>query len=644
MASRFSVESVFKAIDRVTAPVKRMSASINKFSRSIQRSFRKANRAVNKFGKSLKRIGTVGLASVAALGFAMVSIIRIGARFEQTLVNAAAKFPGEIRKGTAAFKELEDITRRLGATTEFTAIQAAEGLEFLALAGFNAEQSMAALPGVVDLATAAQIDLGTASDIATDSLSAFGLATKDTAQLTKNLARVNDVLAKTSVTANTTITDLFEAVSKGAADFTTAGQSIETFSALAGVMANAGKKGAEAGTALRNMMLSLAKPTGDAGALIKKLGIRTQDSEGNFRDAIDILADFERATKDMGTAQKSAALKTIFGKRTIGAVSILLREGTENLRKYRDTLEGAGGAASEMAGVMRDTLMGRLNSLKSALEGVIITIFKLKDAALGGAIERITNFVRKIDAAINANKALSSEMIDGILKTVAGAIGLFAQLVALFVVAKTVTTAWAAATILATVASSAYNVGLAFTQGLMGVDIAGKNLSRTATLAWVVGMKAAAAAQRLWNIAMTANPIGLVIAAVGALIGIGVLLIKNWDSIVAAISSAVDKIKIVLKVLFTPLLAIIDGLSFISKAASFLGIGGDEEDTAKATAAQGAAPQIVSPQDRISKSITESREVSTAEVTIKDETGRAEMTQKGKAPGVDLKLAESGAF
>lgn len=644
MASRFSVESVFKAIDRVTVPVKKMQARVNKFSRAIQRGFRNANRAVNKFGKSLKRVGVIGAAGLATLGFAMVNIIRIGAQFEQTLVNAAAKFPGEIRKGTEAFRELEDVARRVGATTEFTAIQAAEGLEFLALAGFNAKQSMAALPGVVDLATAANIDLGTASDIATDSLSAFGLASKDTTQLAKNLARVNDVLAKTSVTANTSITDLFEAVSKGAADFTTAGQSIETFSALAGVMANSGKKASEAGTALRNMMLSLAKPTGEAGKLIQKLGIRTQDNEGNFRDAIDILADFEKATKDMGTAQKSAALKTIFGKRTIGAVSILLREGTENLRKYRDTLESAGGAASEMAGVMRDTLIGRLNSLKSAFEGVIITIFKLKDTALGSTIERITAFVRKIDEAINANKALSTEMIDGILKTVAGAIGLFAQLVALFVVAKTVTTSYAAATIVATVATGAYNVVLAFTQGLIMSNAVASNLSKTATLAWVIGIKAATVAQWLWNAALTANPIGLVIAAVGALIAVGVLLIKNWDSIVAAISSAVDAIQVVLKVLFAPISAIIEGLSSVLGVASFFGFGGDEEEKAKTKEGQDAAPQIISPQDRLATTLSESREVSTAEVTIKDETGRAEMTQRGKAPGVNLKLANSGAF
>lgn len=623
MAGRFSVESVFKAVDRVTAPVRKMQSRIGRFTRSIQRGFRNANRAVNKFGQGLKRVAVVGTAALLALGAGIGSIIRTGAEFEQTLVNAAAKFPEGIRKGSEAFKELEAVARKTGATTEFTASQAAEGLNFLALAGFNAEQSMAALPGVVDLATAAQIDLGTASDIATDSLSAFGLATKDTVQLGKNLARVNDVLAKTSVTANTTIEGMFEAVVKGAADFTKGGQSIETFSALLGVMANSGKKGAEAGTALRNMMLRLAAPAKSAQRVLSQLGIKVADNQGNFRDAIDILADFERATKSMGTAQKTAALSTVFGARTVGGINILLSEGAESLREYRRMLEGASGASKEMAAVMRDTLKGSIKTLLSALEGLSLTIFSLKDKALDALVKDLTGFVRTIDAAVNANKALATELIDGLLQAGKGVLGVFGLLVAQFLIMKTVM-------ITLTVVTKTWAVGI-FILG-------------TAVKAFSAFMAIARIGLIAFNLAFALNPIGLITIAIAALIAGGVLLIKNWDRIKATILPVIDAIKTALGFILKPITDVIGGFSTIFGAAQKFGLFGGDGAAEGAGAAGAGAPQIVTPQARTARSIEETRETSTVDVNINDKGGNAEVVQKGKAPGVDLNLARSGAF
>ena len=623
MAGRFTVESVFKAVDRVTAPVRKIQSRIGRFTRSVQRGFRNANRAVNKFGQGLKRVAVVGAAALLALGAGIGSIIRTGAEFEQTLVNAAAKFPEGIRKGSEAFKELEAVARKTGATTEFTASQAAEGLNFLALAGFNAEQSMAALPGVVDLATAAQIDLGTASDIATDSLSAFGLATKDTAQLGKNLARVNDVLAKTSVTANTTIEGMFEAVVKGAADFTKGGQSIETFSALLGIMANSGKKGAEAGTALRNMMLRLADPSKEAGKVLGQLGITVADSNGDFRDAIDILADFERSTKKMGTAQRTAALSTVFGARTVGGINILLSEGAESLREYRRTLEEAGGASKEMAAVMRDTLLGQWKSLMSAIEGVTLTIFNLKETALNALVTDMVKFVRSIDAAINANKELAAELIDGLMQAGKGVLGVFGLLVAKFLIMKTVML-----TIMAVTKTYAATIFILSTT--MKVLSGALAIARVAMLAL--------------NLAFALNPIGLVIIAVTALIAAGVLLVRNWDKIKATILPIIDAIKSALGFILKPILDVIGGFSTLFGVAKSFGLFGDGEAIPGVEAGQGGKPQVVTPQERTARSIEETRETGVVDVNIKDETGRAEMTQKGKVSGADIKLINSGAF
>lgn len=644
MASRFSVESVFRLIDKVTAPVSKMQSRLRKFTRSVNRGFRNLNRSLNKFGRGLKRASVAGALSLALLTGAMVNVIGTGAEFEQTLVTAAAKFPGEIRKGTEAFEELGKVARKTGATTEFTATQAAEGLNFLALAGFNAEQSIAALPAIVNLATAAQTDLSTASDIATDSLGAFGLATKDTTQLGKNLARINDVLAKTSTTANTSVEQMFEAIVKGAPDFTSAGQTIETFSALVGALADSGKKGSEAGTALRNMMLRLAAPSKEAGKVLKKLGIRVSDADGNFRDAIDILADFEKATINMGDTQRTAALSTIFGARTVGSMNILLKKGADSLRTYRETLEGAGGASEDMATVMRDTLQGRINAAISAFEGLKITLLSLKDTAVGGVIEGFTEFVRKIDEAITANQDLSSEMIDGIIKTALGLIGVFGQLVLVFAILKTATIAWGIVTTAATLIAGAYNTAIAFGQGLLGRDVLAKNASRLATIAWSIGAALATAAQWALNIAMTANPIGLLIVGIGLLIAGGILLVKNWDFIVESFGKAVDLISSFLSFLLTPIKLLVEGLAFIFGGAAKLGIiGGDEGEAADVTGTEGT--QVLTPSERIAREVEERRETSTVGITVKAEEGTsAEVSQKGSASGVSLSLVNSGVF
>ena len=400
MAGRFSVEAVFKAVDRVTAPVSRMQNRVGKFTRSMNRGLTRLNRNVDKFSSGMKRAGVVVAASMFIAGGALADVIKTGAEFEQTLVNAAAKFPGEIRKGTEAFKQLEDAARKTGVTTEFTASQSANALNFLAMAGFNAEQSVAALPGVVDLATAAQIDLATASDIATDTLGAFGLATKDAAKLGINLTRVNDVMARTTTSANTTMEDLFETIKKGGAVATGAGMSIEQFSAMAGIMANSGLKASEAGSVMKNMVLRLSAPTTGAAKVLKKLKVATQDTNGDLLNMTDILGNLNDSMKDLGTAERGAILDTIFGKRAIVGVQILMQEGTQAIKNYTKELEGATGASSTMASVMRDTLQGRLNSLNSAIEGVKISIFTLSNDALNNAVDKMTLWVRANEKVI----------------------------------------------------------------------------------------------------------------------------------------------------------------------------------------------------------------------------------------------------
>lgn len=599
-AGRFSVEAVFKGIDKITAPVNRMQNRISKFTRKAANDIKRLNKQTAFMGKSFKTaLGVAGIAGgLFLMQSAMLSTIQTGVEFEQTLTNAAAKFPGGIRKGTAAFRQLEDAARDVGATTEFTASQAASGLNFLAMAGFNAEQSVAALPGVVDLATAASIDLATASDIATDSLGAFGLASKDANQQAKNLSRINDVLAKTSTTANTDISQLFEAIKEGAPVATSAGQSLETFAALAGQMANAGIKAGTAGTTLKNVFVRLTTASGSAAKHLEKMGVVVADKKGNVRDAIDIFADLEKGLDGLGTAERSAILENIFGRIPLAGVNVLLKTGAVRLREYRTELENSTGAAAEMAAVMRDTLQGQINTLKSSAEGLSLTLFTALAPALTAGVEKLITIVRAVDGFLKANQAIIPVILE--------MVGNLFKVVAVFGVLKL---------------------------AILGI-----------------------------NLALSLNPFGLIVIALVALIAVLPVLLRNWDKVTDALKGSmrfwkdiaikgIDFVKTKIKSLIdlikgSPLgetlglLAGAAGIGFkgIQAVGSALGIGGGMPEP--------EAPeerQIVSPEQRMARSIETSSSVSKTELTIKDETGRAEL---GGAPGVgtNLVLATSGGF
>jgi TP901 family phage tail tape measure protein len=596
-AGRFSVEAVFKAIDKITAPVSRMQNRIGKFTRKVGNDLKRLNKQTQFLGKSFRTaLGVAGIAGgLFLMQSAMASTIQTGVEFEQTLTNAAAKFPDGIRKGTAAFKQLEDAALQVGKTTEFTASQAAGGLNFLAMAGFNAEQSVAALPAVVDLATASQVDLATASDIATDSLGAFGLATKDAGQLSKNLGRINDVLAKTVTTANTDMTQLFETIKEGAPVATSAGQSLETFAAFAGTMANAGIKGGTAGTTLKNIMVRLTTASGSAAKSLKKMGVTIQDSEGNMRDVVDIFGDLEKGLDGLGTAQRSAVLENIFGRIPLAGVNVLLKTGSSRLREYRTELENSTGAAAEMAAVMRDTLRGQINTLKSATEGLSLTLFTAFAPALTNGVEKLTEIVRAVDAFLSVNRntiPVLMEMIGNLLKVVAvfGAVKL----------------------------------------AIIGV-----------------------------NLAMAVTPFGLIVAGLSLLIALLPVLIRNWDKVketmravaffwgevfAKGIELAKKGLQGLIKILRnTTLVRGIELFAGIAKIAfrgigSALGVGGPE-----AAPESDQEREVISPQERMVRRIETSSSISKTELRIKDETGRGEL-EGAPSPGVRFAIAESGTF
>lgn len=505
MALSFSVFNKFRAIDKVSAPVRKMEKSTRKFGKTTTRAFKRADIVSKGFAKRLKSMAALAatLISITAVTAGLTDAVRVGVEFEQTLVNAAAKFGPTAKRGTANFKALEDAAAKAGKSTEFSATQAAEGLNFLAMAGFNVDQSIAALPGVIDLATAANIELGLASDIATDTLGAFNLAVKDSVQLQKNLARVSDVMAKATTTANVDMEQLFETFTEAGPIATSLGASIETVAALAGTLGNAGIKASKAGNTLKNVFTKLAAATPVATKRLDELGITLKDGSGNFRDVFDILEDLNTGLSDLGDVEKAAILNDIFGKIPIAGVNVLLKTGAKGLREYRTELENSTGAARTMAETMRDTIGNRFKIFQSTLEGFKITIFKLLSKQIDFAAKKLTNLVKISDEWLTLNKDKINVVLINVAASFAAVWSIIQAVIDGFIWLNKVNSDF-----------------LPTLQILIGLFVAWKTVMLLLNVVMAVT-----------NAIMAANPIGLFILAVaGAILAIR-FLIKHWDEV-----------------------------------------------------------------------------------------------------------------
>jgi TP901 family phage tail tape measure protein len=395
MSGKFTLEAIFKARDDLSAVVGRVHGNLSKLTRAAAPGLEKLNRVNDRIAGGLLKVGAVGVAAGAALGAGMFDAVQAGADFEHTLVGAAAKFDPAIRRGSAAFAELKKAAFDVGGASEFGASKAAMALDSLAAAGMKPRQAISLLPGVIDFATASSTDLAEAADIATKSLGAFNLVTEDAAKLTQNLDRVSDTMAMTANITNANMGALFESIKEGGPIATTAGQSVETFLALAGQLANVGIEGSNAGTTLKNTMLTLAAPTKEAAGQLAALGIKTRDAKGNMLDALVILSDLEKKTAKMGTAKKAQTLEAIFGKIPLAGVSGLLSGGIGKVMELRTQLNAAGGSVKKVASIMRDDGKGAMDKLGAAAEAAKLAVAGVIGGPAEAFIKRITATLKK---------------------------------------------------------------------------------------------------------------------------------------------------------------------------------------------------------------------------------------------------------
>lgn len=321
----------------------------------------------DKFGAALGTAGKVVAGAVAAGtaavgGFAAASVTA-GASFDSAMAQVAATMGTTVDQ----IGGLRDFAQEMGSTTAFSASQAAEALNYMALAGYDADKSMEMLPGVLDLAAAGGIGLARASDMVTDAQSALGLSTEETKTMI-------DQMAKASSQSNTSVEQLGDAFLTIGATARNVKGGTQELSTVLGVLADNGIKGSEGGTHLRNMLLSLQNPTDKGAAALDSLGVKVYDAEGNMRSMIDIVADMQKGLEGMDQASKDTLLNGIFNKTDLASANALLGTSQQRFQELGAAIKDSDSAAKEMANTQLDNLSGDITLFKSALEGAQIAV------------------------------------------------------------------------------------------------------------------------------------------------------------------------------------------------------------------------------------------------------------------------------
>ena len=420
-----SVKEKLNELKEKIVPVIKMKAqeafnTIKELGEKIAGLGAKAGKAVGGAMKTIAKGTAIALTGAATIiGGVGAAAINTGSQFEASMSQVAATMgmtADEASYSNEEYAKLANTAKQMGATTKFSASEAGEALNFLALAGYDADKACAALPTILNLAAAGGMDLAAASDMVTDSMSALGIAATE-----ENLTNFGDQLAKTAQKSNTSVSQLGEAIlTVGGTAKTLAGGTTE-LNALLGIIADNGVKGAEGGTKLRNIMLSLQSPTDVAAKRLKALGVSVYDAQGKMRPMNEVLGDLNTSMSNMTDAEKQNALSTIFNKADLKSVNALLDNCGTRFDELSGYIADSDGAMQDMADTMNNNLQGRVTEFKSAMEGAGIAIYEaigsgnLKDIVkeAGGWVTELTKATEEggIDGLVNAIGGVFAKVI-----------------------------------------------------------------------------------------------------------------------------------------------------------------------------------------------------------------------------------------
>lgn len=357
--------------------------------------------------RHLKQFGEEGARAFSAVtiaaGAALAAFASIARTIDtiQEFDRSMAKLEAITGANTLQMQSMRDVAKDLGATTEYSAKQAADGLTFLGMAGFSAAESIASIPAVLDLATAAGIGLAEAADTASNIMSGFAIPARDA-------ATVADILAATSSKANTNVSQLGQAMSTVAPIAAALGFDLADTAAAIGVMSDAGIQSSRAGTAMRGVLASLAGPTKEATDVLKTLGLTISDVDPAINDLAEIMKLL--GVNGLTTAQAMS----IFGREAASGALVLVK-GAEHLDKFGDELRKVDGAAADMAGTIRDTLGGDIDSFQSSVSGLMLALGEAGlTAILRGVIKAITIMTRGMTGILNAVGGMVGKVVEAL--------------------------------------------------------------------------------------------------------------------------------------------------------------------------------------------------------------------------------------
>lgn len=328
--------------------------------------------------------------TVQSVTAALQDAVATGMEFDASVADIAATMGTTV----SSLGELRGFALEMGATTAFTATEASQALNYMALAGYDAQTSIETLPNVLNLAAAGGIELAMASDMVTDAQSALGLSMEETTRLV-------DEMAKTSTKTNTSVAQLGEAVLTvgGTAKFMAGGTA--ELNQVLGVLADNSIKGAEGGTKLRNIILSLTSPTEKGAAALEKLGVSAFDAEGNMREFSSVFPELQKSLSRLTSQEQIAALSEIFNSRDIAAAQALLGTTTERWDELAAAIDGAAGSAEKMSETRLDNLAGDLTLMGSAADSLKIAFSDSLTPALRDVTQVGTGILTFAGEAVN---------------------------------------------------------------------------------------------------------------------------------------------------------------------------------------------------------------------------------------------------
>ena len=492
---------------------------------------REAQASVEQFGQATTHIKSDVPAMIGGVGKALTKGLTLPlAAIGGASVKTAANFEAGMSKvqaisgaSTADMARLRDMAKQMGATTKFSASESAEALSYMGMAGWKTDQMIAGLPGVMDLAAASGEDLGMVSDIVTDSLTAFGMTANDT-------GRFVDVLAAAATNSNTNVAMMGETFKYAAPIAGALGYSVEDTALAVGLMANAGIKGSQAGTALRGALTRLEAPTAEVRKGMQMLGLDIKDLQGMTLD--QKLQTLRGAFAGLDESQKVQAASMLFGKQAMSGMLAIINASESEYNSLKDAINNSSGAAKSMAEIMENNLKGSVTKLKSALEGAGIAIGEVLAPKIKVAVDKITELV---SAFTNLDPATQNTIVN--IGLVVAAIGPM-----LMIISKVMTT-------FSKIKTATTLAGAAFKS--FGAIVAGTATPITfmgkAVLAAKGGvLKLGGAFTKLGGLAkaafglIAAHPFVAIAAAAAVAVG---LIIANWDTIGPKVKEVWEQVK-----------------------------------------------------------------------------------------------------